>query len=483
MARARPLTAASAAPKLRAMSDSRVSSSRLGRLTRLAFLGRRALPIAIERFRETAEAPPAERGRLAARALAKHGDLADKAARTLGDMKGIALKVGQMLSYMDGAIPADYAEVYQQVLARLQQDAPALRWEAVRPVLERELGPLPRHFAAFDEAPFAAASIGQVHRAVRHDGRVVAVKVQYPGVDAAMRSDLKNAELFQTLMTPFASVLGAGRSTRAYAREIMGEIRDRLLEELDYEREAAMQTRFRALFADDPDLIVPEVHPDLSTGRVLTTAFTPGRTLQAVCADASQPERDRYGTVLTRAVFASLYEHGLFNADPHPGNYLFPDDGRVVLLDYGCVKEIPPAMRADMRAYLRAAIVATRTGAASDWARFDAAATRALHLDPAQPQIFGLYRDFLLYVLRPTLSDAPFDFTSAYTKESIDRVLDGARETVFGKGKLPRLPEVPEVPADYTFINRLQWGFYAILAMLRARVNGYAQLPEDLRAP
>jgi len=464
------------------MSESRVSSSRLGRLTRLAALGRRAVPIAIERFRETAQAHPDERGRLAARALAKHGDLADKAARTLGDLKGIALKVGQMLSYMDGAIPAEYAEVYQQVLSRLQQSAPALRWSAIRPVLERELGPLDRAFSAIDEAPFAAASIGQVHRAVRLDGRVVAVKVQYPGVDAAMRSDLKNAALFQTLMTPFMSVMGAGRQTRGYMADVLAEIRARLLEELDYAREAAMQTRFRAIFAADPDLVVPEVHPDLSTPRVLTTTYTPGRSLQDVAATASQEERDRYGTLLTRAVTTSLYGAQLFNADPHPGNYLFPDDGRVVLLDYGCVKEIPPAMGADMRRYLRAAIVATRTDAPADWARFDDALATALHLDRGDPQLFRLYRDFSLYVLRPALVDAPFDFTTAYTKESIDRVLDGARETVFGKGKLPHIPDVPQVPPDYTFINRLQWGFYSVLSMLGARVNWHALLPDDLRA-
>ncbi|TNF22664.1 MAG: AarF/ABC1/UbiB kinase family protein [Deltaproteobacteria bacterium] len=462
------------------MSDSRVSSSRLGRLTRLAGLGRRAVPVAIKRFRETVEAPPELRGEIAARALKKHGDLADKAFKTLGDMKGVALKLGQMVSYMDGAVPAELVGVYQDVLARLQQQAPALKWSAVRPVLEAELGALDRHFTDIEEEPFAAASIGQVHRATLPDGRRVAVKIQYPGVDRAMRSDLKNAEMFQALMSPFMTMLGAGRATRGYMRDVMAEIRERLLEELDYEREAATQMRFRQLLADDRELVIPAVHPGLSTRRVLTTDLIVGRSLQEVCETEDQAARDRYGSLLTHAVLTSLYRFGLFNADPHPGNYLFPDDGTVCLLDYGCVKELPDWMRSDMRSYLRHAIIATRTNDARDWDRFDAALAHALHLDRSDPKMFRLYREFSLYIMRPALTDAPFDFTSAFTRESIDRVLDGVRETVFGK-TIPRMPNIPPVPPDYTFINRLQWGFYSILSMLRARVNWHALLPHEVR--
>jgi len=439
------------------------------------------VPVAIKRFRETVEAPREERGKVAAKALKKHGDLADKAFKTLGDMKGVALKLGQMVSYMDGAIPAELTDVYQEVLARLQQQAPALKWSAIAPVLEDELGPLDARFADFDEEPFAAASIGQVHRATLLDGRRVAVKVQYPGIDKAMRSDLKNADMFRGLMTPFMSMLGAGRATRGYVREVMAEIRARLLEELDYEREARTQARFRELLADEPDLVVPGVHPELSTRRVLTSDLIVGRRLQEVCETEDQASRDRYGALLTRSVLVSLYRFGLFNADPHPGNYLFPEDGSVCLLDYGCVKEIPDWMRADMARYLRSAIVATRTDDPRDWDRFDDALAHALHLDRSDPKMFRLYREFSLYIMRPALVDEPFDFTSAFTRESIDRVLDGARETIFGK-RIPRLPNIPQVPPDYTFINRLQWGFYSVLSMLRAQVNWHALLPEEVRA-
>ncbi|PIE18594.1 MAG: hypothetical protein CSA66_04355, partial [Proteobacteria bacterium] len=414
--------------------------------------------MALKRLRETAEAAPEDRGALAARAFERHAKLADKAFKTLGDMKGVALKAGQMLSYMDGAIPAEYADVYQQVLERLQQSAPALRWSTIRPTLEAEIGPLGEVFAKIDEAPFAAASIGQVHRAERLDGRVVAVKVQYPGVAKAMSSDLKNAELFHALLTPFMGIMGANRKTRRYIKAIMEELEARLLEELDYEREAAMQTRFRELLADEPDVVIPEVHADLSTGRVLVSELVRGRTLSEVCETAPQRERDRYGQILARVMLRCLYELGLFNADPHPGNYLFPADGRVCLLDFGCVKEIPPWMRRDMLDYVTDAIIATRTDAPEDWARFDVTLGKALHLDGSDPLVFRLYREFSLYIMRPALHDAPFDFTSAYTKESIDRVLDGAKEAIFAGRKIPRLPDLPPVPPDYTMLNRLQWG-------------------------
>jgi len=465
------------------MSDKRVSSSRLGRLTRLGWLGRRAVPIAWRRLKETVEAPKGQRGEVAEKALKKHADIAEKAFRTLGDMKGVALKVGQMLSYMDGVIPAEFSGVYQEVLGRLQQTAPALRWDSIRPVLEADLGDLGAVFATLEEEPFAAASIGQVHRGVLVTGEAVAVKVQYPGVDAAMRSDLKNAELFQTLMTPFMSFMGAGRATRGYIREVFDEVRARLLEELDYPREAAMQARFRDLLADDPEVLVPRVFPQACGARVLTSELVLGRTLQEVSATTTQEERDRYGTALARTLLRCLYQHGLFNADPHPGNYLFPEGGRVCLLDFGCVKEVPDWMRWDLKENLRHALRAERSGRPEDWARFDAVLARSLRLDEApDPDVVRIYREFYLYVIRPALhEEGPFDFTEAYTRESFDRVFEAAHRTVFGKGRLPRIPELPPVPPDYTFLNRLQWGFYSILATLRARVYWHGLLPEDVR--
>jgi predicted unusual protein kinase regulating ubiquinone biosynthesis (AarF/ABC1/UbiB family) len=460
----------------------KVSGSRLGRLARIGWLSGKAVPVAWQRLKETADAPAKLRGQVAAKLFERHSGLAEEAFKTLGDMKGVALKVGQMLSYMDGALPLQYQPVYREMLSRLQQAAPALPWRTVEPVLVAELGaPVADRFAAFDEAPFAAASIGQVHRARLHDGTEVAVKIQYPGIERAMTSDLKNADLFRSMLTPFIGAIGGGKKTRSYVKDIMAEMRARLMEELDYEREAQMQERFRELLADQPGVRIPRVFPEHSSRRVLTSEFMAGRSLQEVCDTDDGATKNAYAEVLTGAMLRCLYDFSLFNADPHPGNYLFGDDGTVVLLDFGCVKEIPAAMNRDMRDALRLAIAATRSDAPADWAAFDEAACRALQLDPDNEIVFELYREFLLYVLRPALRDAPFAFTSEFGGESIERVLDGIKQTVFQGRKLPRIPDIPPVPADYTFINRLQWGFFSILTMLDAEINWHRLLPPDLR--
>lgn len=456
-----------------------VQGSRLKRLARMGWLSRRAVPLALERMRDVAAA--ADPRTLSQRVLEKQARIAEEALDTLGELKGLALKVGQMLSYMDGMLPPEYQPIYRRALEKLQQQAPAMPWSAVEPVLVAELGPLAARFAELEPAPFAAASIGQVHRARLPDGRQVAVKVQYPGIERAMAADLENARVLERLARPMLLAMG-DRRNRGFASALLGEIRARLMEELDYEHEARMQARFGALFAGDPDLRVPAVVPDLCTRRILTTELVEGRTLAEVAATDDQATRDRYGTILTRAVVDGLYRHRLFNADLHPGNYLFPADGTVVLLDFGCVKQIPPAMNLDMMRYVRAAIVATRTDAAEDWAAFDAAIVDALRLDPADTAVYRVYREFLLYCLQPLLHDEPFAFTPAYTTQSVDRLLAAKKELLFANGVIPRIPRLPPMPADYTFINRLQWGFFSVLTRLGARVNWQRLLPAEMRS-
>ena len=176
-----------------------------------------------------------------------------------------------------------------------------------------------------------------------------------------------------------------------------------------------------------------------------------------------------------------LYVHHLFNGDPHPGNYLFRRDGRVVLLDFGCVKAITPKMVSDMSAHLRAAIKATRTDAPEDWKAFEAAFVHSLELQGAEQAVIDLVGDLLIYALRPVLRDEVFAFTPEYTAGINDLLLEGKRKIVFGDGRIPHIPKIPASPGDYTFINRLQWGFYSVLTRLRARVNWHRLLPEDLR--
>lgn len=459
----------------------KVSGSRIGRLATLGWLSRRALPIAWERLRQASEAAPEERGALAEEALRRHADVAEEAFRTLGTMKGLALKLGQTLSYMDGALPERYRGVYQEVLSRLQQDAPTLPWSAIEPILVEDLGrPVAAAFYSFEPEPFAAASIGQVHRATLPGGREVAVKVQYPGIAAAITADMKNASLLRSFATPLLGLSGRAGMV-ANMKDVLREIQARVLDELDYEREARMQRRFAEMFAGDPDILVPEVIPACSGRRVLTSEFVHGAPFAEICATASQEHRDRYAAVLTRAMFSSMYEHALFNADPHPGNYLFPSDGRVALLDFGCVKELSASLIASMKRYVRAAIVATRTDDPADWSEFDRAITAVFHLDPADERAYGFYRELILYCLRPYLRDEPFEFTPAYTGASIDLLIDAKKALVFGEGLLPRIPNLPQMPADFTFISRLQWGFYSVLTMLRANGNWHRMMLPELR--
>jgi hypothetical protein len=176
----------------------------------------------------------------------------------------------------------------------------------------------------------------------------------------------------------------------------------------------------------------------------------------------------------------SIYEHRLFNADPHPGNYLFPEGGRVVFLDFGCVKEISEPMLAMMRRYFRAAVAATRTDSRADWAEFDRAISEAFRLDPGG-ELYGLYREFILYCLRPYLKDEPFQFTTDYTGETVGMALRGVKDAVFSKGALPRIPDLPEVRPEFTLLSRLQWGFYSVMTMLGARGNWHRMLPPELR--
>ncbi len=457
----------------------RVVGSRLRRLGKMVWTARKAVPLAVGRMRERASGRSDDAARESGSAA--YLATAHELLATLGELKGLALKVGQMLSYMDGALPADAEPAFRRVLAQLQQRAPSLPWEAVRAVLVEELGSIDDHFAEIEPEPFAAASIGQVHRARLHDGTPVAVKVQYPGIAEAMASDLANMDSIELLARPMLALAGAGQNTRV-AKSMMLEIRARMEEELDYEHEARMQARFREMFSTTPGIVVPEVFPDHGTRRVLTTRFEAGKTLEQVADAAPQELRDVWGEVLCRAVTDELYVHRAFNADPHPGNYLFRDDGSVVLLDFGCVKEIPAAMTADMKGYLRAAIVASRTDAAEDWRAYERAVEHALRLDGGDPAVAAVYCDLLLFMLRPILRDEPFHFVPQYVAELNDQMVDHKKKLVFGNGRIPKIPKLPPMPADYTFINRLQWGFYSVLTQLRARVNWHRLLPADVRA-
>ena len=266
----------------------------------------------------------------------RHLETAMKMVEALGSMKGAAMKIGQFASFIDTEfIPEEYRDTYQEQLAKLRTDAPSMPWERVVEVLEEQYEgePLDEMFESIEEEAVAAASIGQVHRGVLLDGRKVAIKIQYPGVAEALESDLRNAGVIVRL----ARVMAPGLDAKAVTKEL----RERILEELDYEYEAQNQRSFARAYRDHPFIYVPDVITRLSRRKVLVTEFVEGVGFDEV-KEMDEEARGRFGEILFRGSFGSIYHLQHFNADPHPGNYILMDDGRVAFLDFGMTKKLDP---------------------------------------------------------------------------------------------------------------------------------------------
>ena len=265
----------------------------------------------------------------------RHIEAAEQIVAALGTMKGAAMKVGQVLSFLDvGMVPEEYREEFQHKLAALRDAAPTVTFKDMRKVIEEELGErLSDVFEDFDQEPIAAASIGQVYRATLLDGRRVAVKVQYPGVAAAVRADMQNLGLILRL----AKRIAPGMDPKAIGEEI----RSRIQEELDYELEAQNQRSLARIFRGHPFIVIPDVITSLSHERMMVSEYVHGTGFEEL-KTYSQEERDRIGEMIFRFYFGCLYRHGQFSGDPHPGNSVLLDDGRMAFYDFGLFKRMPP---------------------------------------------------------------------------------------------------------------------------------------------
>jgi predicted unusual protein kinase regulating ubiquinone biosynthesis (AarF/ABC1/UbiB family) len=327
------------------MGDDQIKSSRLRRAASMT--GAAAGVAARE-----AGARAATVGRSPEKKQAAIGKQQLKAARSLvkvlGGMRGAAMKVGQTLSAVDlGLVPEEFRPEFQAILAELQHGADPVSFDAVRKVVEADLGEkLGSAFADFEREPIASASIGQVHRAETHDGRAVAVKVQYPGIAEAIHSDMRNLGLGLKML----NVVAPGIDTGAIA----DEIRERISEELDYELEASNQRAMARAYRGHPFVLVPDVVTDLCRERVIVNDFVDGARFAEMRESASQPEKDRIGEILVRFYINGPLRHRLLNGDPHPGNALFLADGRVAFLDFGFFKRLGEAEVAQLLASTRA---------------------------------------------------------------------------------------------------------------------------------
>jgi len=380
----------------------------------------------------------------------RHLEAAEQIVAALGTMKGAAMKLGQVMSFLDvGLVPEEYREEFQRKLGELRDAAPKVRFEDMRKVIEADLDdPLDEAFDAFDKDPIAAASIGQVYRARLHDGRDVAVKVQYPGVAQAVRADMQNLGLILRLMKRVAP----GLDVKATAEEI----RSRIGDELDYELEAQNQRRLARIFRGHPFIVVPDVVTSLSRERVLVSEYVSGAGFDAV-KQMDQATRDRVGEIVFRFFFGCMYRHHQFSGDPHPGNFLLMPDGHVAFLDFGLFKVMPAAL-------LDIELACQRAGHEGDGEKLKQIWTETGFLqNPDRFRPDKLLAQFLdatwWYVLDEEIALEP----EIATQVMID--MSDPRSQHFGQMRHETLP------ADHLFGRRVEMLTLAVLSQLRARGN------------
>jgi predicted unusual protein kinase regulating ubiquinone biosynthesis (AarF/ABC1/UbiB family) len=389
---------------------------------------------------------------------------ADEAARVLGRLRGLAAKVGQMGSYVDGLVPEAQRDAYEASLRVLRAQGPRSSTAEIRASVERELGaPIDRLFAEWNDEPVASASIGQVHRAMLLDGTVVAVKVQHPGIREAVENDLSNASMLEALV-------GSLGGRRFDSKTLFEVVRARFREELDYRLEAERLAAFAELHHGDETIRVPALFRAHSSAAVLTTAFVEGASFEDAVV-ASEPERAAFARTLWRFVFKGNLVANMFNADPHPGNYVFHDGGRVTFLDYGCVQVIPERDRPYARALHRAAMQ-------KDEATFRATVSKMIDAKPGALERLG--QDFSRSCFEPVFG-SPFRITRVWAASLVGEF----KRMTAAALKTPD-DEFFTMPPEMLFMNRLQFGFYSVLARFDVEVD-YASverafLPPESRA-
>jgi len=405
------------------VTEKKIPEGRVGRLVRLAGLGARtSASLLLSKGAESA---------------------AERAADVLGTLRGVAAKVGQMASYVDGVVPEGQRDVYESALRKLREQAPTSSPAQIREVVEQELGAkIGELFADWEDEAVASASIGQVHRARLADGRVVAVKVQHPGIDRAIESDLQNVSMLENVMGTFVP-------KGVNSRGVLEEIKTRFREELDYRLEAERQLGFARIFKGDPQIRIPGVILERSSSRVLTTDFVVGGRLDDA---AAEPEvvRRAYAEALWRFVFKGNLVGAMFNADPHPGNYVFQPEGRITFLDFGCVQPLTAARLGPARALHAAACARDEAGFAKQ--------VRVIMETRG-----GLYEELAIAYSRQCfepLFASPYRVSRDYVRKLVTDIAQ-MKQAMFKKGG-----NFVPLPPGMLFMNRLQFGFYSVLARL-----------------
>ncbi|MFI7142840.1 ABC1 kinase family protein [Streptomyces massasporeus] len=388
---------------------------------------------------------------------------AEQLFKVLGELKGGAMKFGQALSVFESALPEEVAGPYRAALTKLQEAAPPMPTRTVHAVLEERLGEgWHELFLEFEDKPAAAASIGQVHRGVWHDGREVAVKVQYPGAGEALLSDLNQLSRFSRLLGPLIPGMDI--------KPLIAELKDRVSEELDYGLEAQAQQAHAEEFTDDPDVLVPQVVHQ--SDQVLVTEWIDGIPLSEIISDGTQEQRDRAGQLLARFLFSGPARTGLLHADPHPGNFrLLPggpegeDDWRLGVLDFGTVDRLPGGLPATIGESLRMTLDG-EAEAVYELLRVEGFVKETIELDP------DAVMDYLLPIIEPAQIEE-FTFTRGWMRSQAARVAD-PRSPAYQLGKQLNLPP------SYLLIHRVTLSTIGVLCQLGATVRLREELEEWL---
>lgn len=399
-----------------------------------------------------------------------HADSGGRIAQTLGELKGAVMKVGQMASIAADVLPREVSDA----LGRLQKEAPPMAYSVIAEQVEAELGAPPEAlFERFDREPFASASIGQVHRARTDDGREVVVKVQYPGVDEAVDSDLAHLKIA-------LRASGLVKLEKKSLDATFGELRERLHEELDYCIEADNVRRFRQFHAErHPFVAIPEVIGERSSQRVLTLEYLTGRPMSEVNElGYTQAERDRLGWNLLIFMVSEIFELRAIHADPNPGNFALRKDGTIVVYDFGCTKELPPHIVLAYRDMIT-------HGLAEDYdASHDALDRLGLIRPGTEPVGHDYYKRWRDIFSNPFLNDNCFDFGRSTVHDQVITMVPGV---------IKRMGHF-QPSKDLIFLDRMIAGHYGNLCALRARVavlplvrpyldSLQIELPADARQP
>jgi predicted unusual protein kinase regulating ubiquinone biosynthesis (AarF/ABC1/UbiB family) len=380
-----------------------------------------------------------------------HRKTAEQLVDMLGEMKGAAMKVGQLASFYEFAAPGEYLATYRDALTMLQNSAPPMKPEASRRVIEEEFGaPVEEVFVDFEDEPVAAASIGQVHRAKLPTGETVAVKVQYPGVDEAVRADLRNVAAMMKIAVAIAPNLDP--------KEVATEVRERVTEELDYRREATNQATFAEMYASHPFIVVPQVYLDYCRTRVITQEFIDGEPFLSA-EKWDQPDKDRLAEILFRFFYGSLNRFRLFSADPHPGNYLLLGREKVAFLDFGLVRAIDPGTH-ELLLELTQALIA------DDIERGRAAMEGLGILHRRTPEIDAVW-EYVKAMNHPILKDEPFT-VDVEVIQKIASVGFDPRSDAFQTLRKVGIPGV------MLMFNRMSFGVGSIIGRLGATANWQA---------